>query len=196
MGRPRQVSDEQILTAMREQVLAQGPRVALDRVADDLGISSPALLKRFGSRKALLLAALKPPENPEWIAALREGPNAQTLEAQLFEMCHHISSFMASVIPCITALRESGISPAEVWKKKGPEEGLRAVQQWLGRARERGLVTVPETDTAAFALLGALQNRAFHEHITQRKTSSRSQRQYLEELARIFTRALAPSRKP
>src|SRR5205809_765396 len=109
MGRPRQISDEQILATMRQRALAEGPNVSLDLVANELKVSTPALLKRFGNRQALMLAALRPPEDPEWLAVARRGPGDGPLEAQLVDLFERIFAFMAEAIPCQTVLRESGI---------------------------------------------------------------------------------------
>ena len=68
MARPRLITDEQILTTMRSCVLEHGAQVSLDVVAQQLGVTSPALLKRFGSLEALMLEALRPPEDPAFIA--------------------------------------------------------------------------------------------------------------------------------
>ena len=193
MARPRQVSDEQILTVMRDQVLAQGPNVSLDLVAEQLKVSTPALLKRFGNRRALMLAALRPPENPEWMVRLERGPGAGSLEEQLLDIFTQISIYMSQAIPSICALRESGIPMEQVYPtRRGPEQGLKALQRWLLSARKAGLITAPETDTAAFAMLGALQTRAFLSHLEQREFSVKAQRGYLGELSRLFTRALRP----
>lgn len=191
MGRPRRISDEQILTAMRESVLALGPNVSLDAVAEKLDVSVPALLKRFGTRRALMLAALRPPE-PTWVHFVSQGPGDGPLEAQLQEIFQRISEFFAEAIPCMSALRESGIPPTEFIPADGPKRGLKTLQKWLALAREQGLVTAPETDTIAFAMLGALQSRAFFSHIMAEPISARDWHTYTRELACIFSRALRP----
>jgi hypothetical protein len=53
-------------------------------------------------------------------------------------------------------------------------------------------------ETAATAMLGALQTRAFTSHVARLHYSARSNRAYLEELAELFARALKarpPSRQ-
>jgi AcrR family transcriptional regulator len=193
MGRPRQVSDEQILTATREAVLSLGPGVSLEQVAEQLAVSAPALLKRFGSRKELLLAALSPPEHPEWIAKLDRGPSEKPLVEQLRGIFTDIEEFMRQVLPCMMALRESGIPHTEVHKSPhGPEKGLKALQKWLSAARTRGLVTADDLEACSYAMLGAVQMRSFLTHILRREFSTAAQRRYIDELARLFTRTLTP----
>src|SRR5262245_56950630 len=112
MARPRQVSDEQILAQMRRVVLAHGPSASLELVAQALDVSVPALLKRFGSRQQLLVAALRPPESPEWINQVAAGPTEAPFRQQLLDVFTQISDFMEEAVPCLTVLRESGIPPS------------------------------------------------------------------------------------
>jgi AcrR family transcriptional regulator len=56
--RPQQASDEDILKATFRAIARLGPaRLTLADVAEEAGISAPALVQRFGSKRALLLAA-------------------------------------------------------------------------------------------------------------------------------------------
>lgn len=56
--RPRQASDEEILAAAFRAIARLGPaRLTLADVAAEAGISPAALVQRFGSKRALLLAA-------------------------------------------------------------------------------------------------------------------------------------------
>lgn len=56
--RPRQASDEEILKAVFRAMTRLGPvRLTLAEVAKEAGISAAALVQRFGSKRALLLAA-------------------------------------------------------------------------------------------------------------------------------------------
>ena len=57
MGRPRSVSDEQILQATMRVVAREGPlRFTLAQVGEEAGLSAPALVQRFGGKRQLLLA--------------------------------------------------------------------------------------------------------------------------------------------
>jgi AcrR family transcriptional regulator len=56
--RPRQASDEDILKATFRAIARSGPsRLTLADVASEAGVSAAALVQRFGSKRALLLAA-------------------------------------------------------------------------------------------------------------------------------------------
>jgi AcrR family transcriptional regulator len=57
MARPRTVSDEGILAATIRAMTRLGPvKLTLADVADEAGLSPAALIKRFGSKRGLLLA--------------------------------------------------------------------------------------------------------------------------------------------
>ncbi|HET6345796.1 MAG TPA: hypothetical protein VFH51_12745, partial [Myxococcota bacterium] len=158
----------------------------------DLGVTSPALLKRFGNRQALLVAALRPSLSPAWIDKVDAGPTRGPLASQLADMFAHIAAHMHEAVPCVMALRESGLPHEQCFPDPAVHErGLLAVRQWLDRARRAGLVVATELDAVAYAIVGALQTRAFFSHLMQRKTTKREQRAYAEQLGRFFARGLA-----
>src|ERR1700704_6691752 len=118
MARPRIVSDERILDATRAAVRLKGPSVSLDTIAARLGISQPALLKRFGTRNKLFIAALKPPEKPPFLPQIDSGPDDRPLQQQLQELLEAMAEFFDEMAPCISALRESGIPHSELHQHK------------------------------------------------------------------------------
>jgi len=81
MARPRRVSDEEVLSSVRRAVLEHGPSVSMDHIAAELGVTPPAIFRRFGSRNELLIAALKPDEEPSFLAALAAQAGARPLLA-------------------------------------------------------------------------------------------------------------------
>jgi AcrR family transcriptional regulator len=198
MARPRLISDEQILATMKASVLERGPHVSLDVVAQRLGVTTPALLKRFGTRQELMLSALKPPEHPEWLSLVERGPDGRPFAAQLEEVLTAIIEFFAEAMPCMVALRESGIPQHVLYsgqKTPSPIQGLRALTQWLERARGRGLISTDAVETTATALLGSLQSRAFIAHLMNKPFTARAQATYVREVTQLFVRALSPTAK-
>ncbi len=195
MARPRQISDEQILGTTRACVLEHGWAVSLDTVAEKLGVTGPALLKRFGSRQELMLRSLMPAPVPAWAGALEAGPTGASLAAQLEQVFGLVAEEFQRLLPCISALRESGIPLEKVHgRAPSPAAGVAALVRWLERARARGLVAGDELETAATAMLGAVQTNIMMAHFYKRGWSSRSQREYMKELAQLFTRALSPAK--
>lgn len=196
MARPRLITDEQILTTMRACVLERGAQVSLDVVAEQLGVTSPALLKRFGNRQELMLKALLPPESPAWMAEFDRGPDERPVEQQLSEHFARMWTFFENVIPCVSALRESGVPHEKLFegKRNAPVHSIRAIARWLEKARDAGLIDAEAPESVATAMLGALQTRAFTAHVTKLHYSTRSNREYLDDIVQLFTRALAPQK--
>lgn len=193
MARPRLVTDEQILQTMRSSVLEHGPQVSLDLVAERLGVTGPALIKRFGTRQNLMIEALKPPEEPHWVKQHRDVDD-RPLETQLEALFTDIWKFFIEAVPCVMALRESGID-REHWEKAvgpGPLRGLAAMVRWLELARARGLVESDDFETAAYTMLGALHMRTITTHITRQSMAPHHHRHHLKGLAAFFAGALAP----
>jgi AcrR family transcriptional regulator len=198
MARPRQITDEQILSTMRSSVLQHGPAVSLDVVADQLGVTSPALIKRFGTRRALMIAALKPPQDSAWMRRLAQPPDSRPLEVQLEEVISSFSEAFNEAMPCMFALRESGIPMSEVFPASEVPPPLRAVRgmtRYLSMLNEKGLCDGSAIETAATALVGAITTRAFSAHLTQTPWSPRAQKEYARQLAKLFTRALTPDNR-
>lgn len=193
MARPRSVTDEQILEATRATVLERGVQVPLDSVADELGVTTPALLKRFGTRQALLVAALKP-DLREFEANFAPSPDpVRPFEDQLEGLIDRLSNHFAKVFPCMMALRECGYSPEQLDGKDAlprPVYGVRLMARWLERCLEAKLIDTEAIETAATAILGAISTRSISAHLMHKPWSSRSQRDYQRELAMLFSRAL------
>lgn len=196
MARPRQITDEQILQMMRSTVLEQGPAVSLDVVAEKLGVTGPALIKRFGTRQNLMLAALKPPETWPWVEKYQRS-DARPIEVQLEELLTDIWEFFAEIIPCMMALRQSGIDPEKIQHSKmpAPLKGMQGLTKWIESAREAGLVEVADAETAAASMLGGLQFRLFSAHFAQQTLATRAHRHHLKNLASFFAQALAPRQR-
>jgi AcrR family transcriptional regulator len=194
VARPRLISDDQILVSMRKNVLAHGAGVSLDVVAEELGVTAPALLKRFGSRQALFVKSLLPHRPPSWLKALDAGPDDQPLEAQLEAIFTEVAQFFGEMIPCMAALRQSDVTHKDMsqYQKHGPTIGRDAFARWLERARTAGLVELEQPVMVANAVLGALWSQLFMAHLQMKQWSLREQKPYLKELARLFGRALCP----
>ncbi len=185
MARPQTVSDEQILAAMRASVLAHGPSVSLEVVAETLQVSTPAILKRFGTRKALMLSALRPPMIPPWLALLDQRLETKTLKKQLLSVFQSVQSFMAEVMPCMVALTESGIGLQEVFEDQKPLPllSIEALSKWLDDGKRRGVVQFAHSQVLATAVLGAFQMRLFSLRLLNLPYRPEEHREFVEQLA-------------
>jgi AcrR family transcriptional regulator len=195
MARPRQISDEQILAAARRAVLAGGPSVPLHEIASKLGVTEPALLKRFGSRTELMIAALRPPDDPPWAEWLQALPDDRPFVEQLVEILGTMLSFLSEAVPCLAVLRESGIPHDRILdpRRPAPLRAVQAVMRYLERARDRGLIASDRVEDAAIALVGAVQSRAFLKHLLRKNPFDSSDDEHIRALAHLFAKALGSS---
>lgn len=192
MARPRLVSDEQILDATRAAVLDKGAQVSLDAVAQQLGISSPALIKRFGTRQNLLFAALSP--NLDALDALFETPvDDSPLEEQLENVAARLSRYFQDTMPNLMILRECGISHEDFHDRIKAPIPLRAtigLKRWLEKLQARDLIEGEMLETVATSIVGAVMTRTISAHLTQQAWSRPAQRKFHNELGALFARAL------
>ncbi len=195
MPRTKTVPDSEILEEARRCFLAHGPGVSTEVIAEALEISQPAIFKRFGTKKALMLAALLPPAVPEWVHALEDGPDDRPLVEQLRAVIRQAAAFFAEVVPAMMVIRSSGISHEELlasFKEAPPIVAKRTLIGWLLRSVERGLIRPVDSEAAATMMLGALQFRAFMVQITGSAPSRSSDEEYVDHLADLLVHGLAP----
>lgn len=163
VGRPREVTDQEILAVTRRCLLARGAAVPASEIARELGVSHTTLFNRFGSKEGLLLAALGPPAHVPWVDALEAGPDDRPLKEQLVEHAARMSTYFADLQAGFGILQAAGIAPAP--RPHGPSEGparaFRALVDWLARAQSQGRLAPCDVETLASTLLTGLQGRAF-----------------------------------
>jgi AcrR family transcriptional regulator len=176
----------------------RGPNVSLEIIAERLGVTPPALLKRFGSRQAMMIAALRTAEKPSWIQLLETGPSSEPLEEQLAALFWNILDFFSNEAGTMSALCESRIPIDQIFDEERPPPPVQhawALAAWLERARTLGLVQRTDFEMAALAMLGALHARAFLKHFFRRSFWRGSRQNYVTGLASLYARALAPVAK-
>jgi AcrR family transcriptional regulator len=195
MTRPRLVTSEAILEAARVCAVERGPNVSLEVIAERVGVTPPALLKRFGSREAMMIAALRTAEEPAWVQSLATGPDDRPLEEQLAALFSRILEFFSSEAARMSTLCESRIPINRIFDAERPPPPVQhtwALAGWLDRAHARGLAQREDFEMVALGMLGALHARAFLKHFFRRSFWRGSRNEYVAGLANLYARALAP----
>ena len=195
MGRPRQITDEQILEAARECFLAEGPGASTVAIADRAKISQAALFKRFSTKRELLLAALAPDPKPAWVHHVEAGPDDRPVREQIHEIATLITDFFTELAPHAAVLRSSGLTPEEIFSRYDvppPVAGHRALTAWLDAVLDQGRIRPCDTKSVAMALLGALHIRPFFAHIAGLSFEMLRGPDYLATVVDSTWRALAP----
>lgn len=195
MARPRQISDEDILAVARDCFLEHGPGVSTTVVAEKLGVSQAALFKRFGTKVELMVASLRPPERPPWVAVVEGGPDERPIPEQLLNISQGIVGFSGELLPCFSVLRASGVDLDRLltsYDLPPPVLGQRALRAWLERAAKKGRIRKTDAGNTALAWMGGLHILPFMSHIAQAEFPLDETEVYLRQLVDLLWRALAP----
>lgn len=163
MVRPKTVSDEQVLASARRCFHQHGPQTSTATIAAEVGVSPQALLKRFGSKRALLLAALAPLQpDLSWIHAIARGPDDRPIREQLLGLALTLADFFSEVGRTAAILQWNGVSARE-WMSRyetpPPVLGIAAVRAWLSAAAAQGRVSLRDPEAAAVMFIGMVQFR-------------------------------------
>ena len=196
MGRPRLLSDDEILDGARECFMEGGLSVSTQIIAERLGISQPAIFKRFGTKEELVLASLAPPERIpvlDWIDGLCVSND---LEGQLSEVLGKIWESLQWIIPRMMVLQTSGIAPSTFLARyKTPPliNVLESIAGYFRRAQENGALRADgDARTWAMSLLGAVQGRAMVRYVVQSNYGAENDADYLSGVAALLLRGMVP----
>lgn len=203
IGRPRAVSDEQILEAARRVFLRHGAHASAQVIARELGVSHTTLFNRFGSKEALMIAALGPPKEVPWVAALDAGPDARPIREQLVAHGKVMSAYFRELQARLAVLQAAGIMPAKVLRGRSsshkgeppPVQAFRALTAWLRRAQSKGRLAKCDVDTLAATILGALHNWAFTARICGQSTTPAEGDRHVERFIDLLWNGIG-GRKP
>lgn len=143
MARPKQMSDKELLEIALECFLEYGSSVSAQTIADRVGISQPALFKRFGTKEELFLQAVIPPEDYPVIEWIDAGPTAGPLQPQLGELLEKVAEMLAGVMPRVQLLREARIPAGTAmsrYKAPPPVQLIQSIARFIESAQQQGLV--------------------------------------------------------
>jgi AcrR family transcriptional regulator len=190
MGRPREVSDEQILVAARRSFLARGAGVPAVEIAEELGVSHTTLFNRFGSKEGLMLAALGPPAEVPWVADLERGPDQRPIRDQLVEHGKVMAAYFDELQAGLAVLQAGGIAPKKAYgKHRGepqPVQAFRALVAWLHRAQAQGRLARCDVETLASTVLGALNGWAFTARVCGQPSGRADGERHVERLVELL----------
>lgn len=206
MGRPKEVTNEQIVAEARRCFLARGAGISAADIARELGVSHTTLFNRFGSKEGLMVAALGPPKEIGWIAALNSGPDARPVRDQLVEHAKTMSAYFQDLQAGFGILIAAGIDPVKAQCARtgcsAPEQAYQALLGWLRRAQSQGRLAPCDLDTLASTLLGALHGVALTSRVCGQSASVTANGSYVERFIEILWNGIgdctrtAPTQRP
>jgi AcrR family transcriptional regulator len=194
MGRPKEVTDQEILAAARRCLLERGAAVSAQDIGRELGVSHTTLFNRFGSKEALMIAALGPPEHVPWVASLEAGPDERPVRQQLVEHAKVMSAYFGELQAGLALLRAAGVAPGKVYgRHKGdppPLQAFRALTGWLRRAQKQGRLARCDVDTLAATILGALHGWAFTARVCGQSTAPAAGERHVERFIELLWKGI------
>ena len=185
------------MAVARRCLLERGIGVSVADIAKELGVSHTTLFNRFGSREGLLIAALGPPRQVEWLAVLDAGPDERPIQTQLVEHAQVIASFFRELHRGLGLLQAAGIDPGRACEQPAvdnvtPEQAFRTFVAWLRRAQEQGRLADCDLETLASTILGSLQGHTTTSQIHPRADGPLASEEYVERLVNMLWLGIGP----
>lgn len=164
MPRPPKLTREEILSVAREHFIAYGHSVSTQTIGRALGVSHSALIQRFGSKRALLIEALRPPVEQAWVERLLGSPPVNERDALLTlrEVSETLISFLSEHMIAIQTLDVAGVTARERFGDHHPFPLVvcRELSRWIERGVMAGVFHQCEPSACASIFVGAMLARA------------------------------------
>jgi len=193
MGRKKEKTDEEILTAARSCFIQYGPAVATGVIAKELGVSQATLFNRFNTKRELMFAALGPPERSRLDEMLSSSPDERPIRDQLVEIGTAAVDYFNETDPRLAVLKAAGLTNEQLNQcyEVMPADATREkFSRWVARAQTSSRVTDVDADHLSVAFMGALKSGV----AALEGNPPSDQLKYIEGVVNIFWRALDPAR--
>jgi len=194
MARPQRITDEELLQAALECFLEHGANTSAQVIADRVGLSQPALFKRFGTKTELFLRAVCPPENLPVLDWLQANPSPGPFEPQLLLMLHEVWNTLIWVLPRIQLLQASRLPKQEVFSRYDtppPQRLVRSLEGFFERAKRQGqLRSGVNPMLTAMLVFGTLMGRSMQQNMMPPTSGVDSDAEFLESTAEMLCRGL------
>jgi len=161
MGRPKTISDDDLLAIARVEFLRNGAFGSTREIAKRAGISEAGLFKRYSTKAQLFLAALAPP-TPGIEPVIERAWAAKSARAGTHLIAEALLDYFRVAIPMILPLitqRELGDTRMPRNFHTNPVMGLLSLVAAHMRAEtDRGRMAARQPDAAAAALVSAMHS--------------------------------------
>jgi AcrR family transcriptional regulator len=168
MGRHKLMEDDQLLAKVREIVVREGIGVSSRRIAKEIGISSSVLFQRFGSKGALLFAAMVPPA-PDMPTVLGKDADRGHALAHLGRIAWELLEYFRRLVPVLLPLATDSSFNYEAFRKRNPHSTLNKLMAdlWtdLEGKRLNGEIDCPDAGELVINLVAVAYSLAMFERI-------------------------------
>ena len=163
MGARSRIPDEALLDAARDVLMRDGVGATTAAVAEHAGVSEALLFKRFGSKEALVQAAMAA-ERPAWMAIVDAAEGAGDLRGHLEAVGIGMIESLRQEMPRAMMLWSK--SPGEHFAGPGdppPVAGMKRLSTWFEREMRLGRMRRTDPEILARVFSGAIVAYAMSE---------------------------------
>ena len=165
MGRPKTISDDDLLAIAREVFTTHGAFGSTKDIATRAGISEAALFKRFATKAQLFMAAMVPP-SPGIEPVLARAAAAKTGQEGIHMVAQALLDYFRIAIPVILPLvaQSQYGSTATPNFQTSPATGLlKAVAAYVKAEHTRGRLHTDDPQASAGILVSSMHSIALFE---------------------------------
>lgn len=165
MGARSRIPDEALLAAARDVLMRDGVGATTAAVAEHAGVSEALLFKRFGSKEALVQAAMVA-ERPAWMAIVALAEGKGDLRAHLEAVGIGMIDSLRQEMPRAMMLWSK--APGEHFAGPGdppPVAGMKRLSAWFEREMRLGRMRRSDPEILARVFSGAIVAYAMSEMI-------------------------------
>ena len=164
MGRPKKVSDADLLEAARAAFVESGLRASTREIAKKAGVSEAILFQRYHTKADLFLAAMTPPALD--LAALTPSPH-RSGERAIGELARALLDYFRLAAPVLTQVMAHQDFQFERFASAHPGNPLAALRGELMNViaglQQQGRISDAEASGVALTLFGSMYSIAVFE---------------------------------
>lgn len=193
--RPKKISDQDILTTVRQCLMQHGSKVSTQYIADQLGVSQATLFKRFGNKTELLKLAILLPSQAQYLLDLLENePSEEPVLDQLTVLCLGMIHLFDEALPVWASLHNSGMPiPESMPDNAPPIRARKALTRWLEKLQEQDRMRHNvNPESIAIAIIGAMQHRSWRMHIVKDHAITQTEEEYVLSFLDVLWMGLRP----
>lgn len=201
-GRPRLISDSQILDVAREVFLARGIQATAEEVAERASVSEGTIFHRFKSKDALFRAAMRvdPEELPAFVESLARRVGKGALRERLLHFASRMLEVGRTAVPVMMMSWSNPTGEYRLEKLMGRRDGyqraFRAVCEFFTRELAARNLGEEKAELLARIFMGSLHHYCMSELFAAASTSSVSRTQFTEGLVDVLLTALGYNTEP
>lgn len=192
MARPKKITEEQILAAAREAFTKDGLNASTSDIARKAKVSEGSIFKRFPTKDALFIAAMKTPPVPACIDRLSSIVGVGDLRTNLLQTFLQFVEFLQAAIPQFMVTQGSKPLQACSETEPPPVRDRRLIACYLQAEIERGRLRPCNPDVVAYTLTGTLFSYAMDAFLFKRSPSREETVAFVEHLVNVLWEGVAP----